>query len=82
VNVDDVVILFLPRDQTRSNAATSDVSERLTSPPPWSRKFRWRGRWDPQHGSVVHIVERIRQSFASTAAENYEDDEGQSGDGG
>jgi hypothetical protein len=37
----------------------------MMSPPSWSIKCRWRGRWDPQHNGVVHMVEIFcRRGFA------------------
>jgi hypothetical protein len=30
-----------------------------TTPPPWSSKARWSGRWDQQHDGVVFMVENI-----------------------
>jgi hypothetical protein len=36
-----------------------------TTPPPWSSKARWSGRWDQQHDGVVLMVESIcGQGFA------------------
>jgi hypothetical protein len=36
-----------------------------TTPPPWSSKARWSGRWDQQHNGVVLMVENIcGQGFA------------------
>jgi hypothetical protein len=38
-----------------------------TTPPPWSSKVRWSGRWDQQHDGVVLMVESIcEQDFAYT----------------
>jgi hypothetical protein len=37
----------------------------MMTPPPWSSKVRWSGRWDQQHDGVVLMVESIyRQGFA------------------
>jgi hypothetical protein len=36
-----------------------------TTPPPWSSKVQWSGRWDQQHDGVVLMVESIcGQGFA------------------
>jgi hypothetical protein len=36
-----------------------------TTPPPWSSKVRWSGRWDQQHDGMVLMVESIcGQGFA------------------
>jgi hypothetical protein len=36
-----------------------------TTPPPWSSKVRWSGRWDQQHDGVMLMVESIcGQGFA------------------
>jgi hypothetical protein len=38
-----------------------------TTPPPWSSKVRWSGRWDQQHDGVVLMVESTcEQGFAYT----------------
>jgi hypothetical protein len=36
-----------------------------TTPPPWSSKVRWSGRWDQQHDGVVLMMKNIyEQDFA------------------
>jgi hypothetical protein len=37
------------------------------TPPPWSSKAQWSGRWDQQHDGVALMVESLcGQSFAYT----------------
>jgi hypothetical protein len=46
-------------------ASFMDTYSAATTPPPWSSKARWSGRWDQQHNGVVLMVESIcGQSFA------------------
>jgi hypothetical protein len=72
MNVVGVVILASPphdpiqskRHNGRRLRALHTYSA-TTTPPLWSSKVRWSGRWDQQHDGVVLMVESIcRQDFA------------------
>jgi hypothetical protein len=72
MNVVGVVVLaFPPRDPIRSKRHNGwrlralHTYSATTTPPPWSSKVRWSGRWDQQHDAMVLMVESIcGQSFA------------------
>jgi hypothetical protein len=68
-----VVLASPPRDPIRSKRHNGRRLRALhtysatTTPPPWSRKVRWSGRWDQQHDGVVLMVESIcGQGFTYT----------------
>jgi hypothetical protein len=72
MNVVGVVVLASPpREPIRSKRHNGRHLRALytysaaTTPPPWSSKVRWSGRWDQQHDGVVPMVESIYgQGFA------------------
>jgi hypothetical protein len=66
-----VVLASPPRDPIRSKRHNGRRLRALhtygavTTPPTWSSKVWWSGRWDQKHDGVVLIVESIcRQGFA------------------
>jgi hypothetical protein len=70
-----VVLASPPRDPIRSKRHNGRRLRALhtynatTSPPPWSSKVWWTGRWDQQHDGVVLMVESIcGQAFAYARA--------------
>jgi hypothetical protein len=72
MNVVGIVVLASPpRDPIRSKHHNGRRLRELhrysatTTPPPWSSKVWWSGRWDQQHDNVVLMVESIcGQDFA------------------
>jgi hypothetical protein len=72
MNVVGVVVLATPprdpiqskRHNRRCLRVLHTYSATMT-PPPWSSKAQWSGRWDQQHDNVVLMVESIcGQGFA------------------
>jgi hypothetical protein len=81
MNVVGVVILASPPcNPIRSKRHNGQCLRALhtysatTSPPPWSSKVRWSGRWDQQHDGVVLMVESICGQGFSYAREVEEED--------
>jgi hypothetical protein len=80
MNVVGVVVLASPpRDLNRSKRHNErrlrvlHMYSSATTPPPWSSKARWSGRWDQQHDGMVLMVESICGEGFAYAREVEED---------